>query len=78
MVDCLGLVATGPDVAPAPATLTITDARQGKADTPVMRSMTFQLTAEEVCVALDKVTSIYLLFMSLFMLIFLLISCVCF
>lgn len=41
--------------APAPATLRIIDGRQGKAESPVPKSSTFQLTTNEVHAALDVV-----------------------
>ena len=46
--------------APAPATLRITDGRQGKAEAPVVRSQAFQLTTEEARVAPDVVTGMVL------------------
>ena len=64
--NCPMLTASAPVKAPAPATLRITDGRQGKAEAPVVRSRAFQLTAEEARAAPDVVTgmisSFYLLF----------------
>lgn len=43
----------------APSTFRITNGRKGTADTPKARGHAFQLTAEEVKVALGVVTSMY-------------------
>lgn len=45
--NCSSLAATGPVVAPSPATLQITNGHQGKAVVPVMRSIAFQLIVED-------------------------------
>ena len=63
--NCSSFLAARLVVTPAPATLRITDGRQGKADAPVIRIMDFQLTAEEARIAPDVVTSMYLLLISL-------------
>ena len=51
---------------PAPATLRITDGRQGQAEAPMVKSKAFQLIVEEARAALDVGTSMYLLLISLF------------
>ena len=71
------LAAAGQVVAPAPINSRITNGRQGKADAPVVRSRVFQLTAKEACETPDVVKGIYLLLISIFILICLLIF-VCF
>ena len=48
--------ASAPVKAPAPATLRITDGRQGKAEAPVVRIRVFELTTEEARAAPDVVT----------------------
>ena len=67
--NCPQLTVSAPVKAPAPATLRITDGRQGKAEAPVVRSRAFQLTTEEARAAPDVVTgmipSLYLIFMML-------------
>ena len=55
-------------VAPVPETLWVTDGHQGKADAPVARSTTLQLTIEEAHTTPDVVTGMYLLLIYLFML----------
>ena len=64
-------------MAPAPTTLRIKDSRQGKAEAPIVRSRTFQLTVEEARPTPDVVKGMYILPISLFMLLFLLIF-ICF
>lgn len=59
--------------APAPATLRITDGGQGKAEVPVVRSLAFQLTIKKDRVTPDVVKSMYFLFISLIVLLFMLI-----
>ena len=55
--NCPQLTAASvPVKALAPATLRITDGRQGKAEAPVVRSRAFQLTTEEARAAPDVVT----------------------
>ncbi|XP_052620076.1 uncharacterized protein LOC128126364 [Lactuca sativa] len=54
--NCPQLTVSASVKAPAPATLQITDGRQGKAEAPVVRSRAFQLTAEEARAAPDVVT----------------------
>ncbi|XP_052622888.1 uncharacterized protein LOC111885268 [Lactuca sativa] len=54
------LAAAGKVMAPAPATLRITDGRQGRAETLVAKSRTFQLTTEEARAAPDVVTGSFL------------------
>ena len=51
---------------PAPATLRITDGRQGRAEVRVAKSRAFQLTAEEEQASPDVVKSMYLLHYLLF------------
>ena len=67
--NCPQLTVSAPVKAPAPATLRITDGRQGKAEAPVVRSRAFQLTTEEARAAPDVVTgmilSLYFIFMML-------------
>ena len=58
--NCPQLTASAPVKAPAPATLRITDGRQGKAEAPVVRSQAFQLTTEEARVEPDVVTGMIL------------------
>ena len=48
--------------APAPATLRITDGRQGRAEAPVAKSRAFQMIAEEARATPDVVTGMYLPF----------------
>ena len=55
--------------APTPMISRITDGHQGKAESPVVRSRTFQLTFEEARALPDVVMSMYLLLISLFILI---------
>ena len=62
------LVAAGPVSAPAPATLQITNGRQGRADVCVAKGKAFQLTAEEARASPHVVTGMYLLLISLFIL----------
>ena len=62
-------------MAPAPATLRITDGRQGQADASVAKSRAFQLTAEEARAAPDVATSMYLLLISLLILIIAYVLC---
>ncbi|XP_052624820.1 uncharacterized protein LOC128132335 [Lactuca sativa] len=54
--QCPSLAAVGKVVAPAPATLRITDGRQGRAEAPVAKSRVFQMTTEEVRATPDVVT----------------------
>ena len=58
--NCPQLTASASVKASAPATMRITDGRQGKAEAPVVRSRAFQLTAEEACAAPDVVTGMIL------------------
>ena len=58
--NCPQLTASAPFKAPTPATLRITDGRQGKAEAPVVRSRAFQLTTEEACTTPDVVTGMIL------------------
>ena len=55
--------------APTPATLRITDGRQGRTEAPMEKSRVFHLTVEEARAAPDVVMSMYLLLISLFILI---------
>ena len=48
-------------MAPTPATLRITEGRQGKSDAPMVRSRAFQLTSKEVRASPDVVTVMFLL-----------------
>ena len=57
--QCPSLAAAGKVSAPAPATLRITDGRQGRVETPVAKSRAFQLTAEEARATPDVVTGMY-------------------
>ena len=45
-----------PAAAPTPATMRVTDGQKAKVEAPVVRSRTFQLTAEEARAAPDVVT----------------------
>ncbi|XP_023770579.1 uncharacterized protein LOC111919200 [Lactuca sativa] len=58
--QCPSLAAAGLVSAPSPATLWITDGRQGKADAHVVRRTAFQLTVEEARKARDVVTGSFL------------------
>ena len=62
--QCPSLAAVGKVVAPAPATLRITDGRQGRADAPVAKSRAFQMTAAEARATPDVVTGMYFPFIS--------------
>ena len=62
--QCPSLAAAGKVHAPAPATLRITDGRQGRADAPVAKSRAFQMTAEEARATPDVVTGMYISFIS--------------
>ena len=62
--QCSSLAVSGPILAPAPATLRITDVHQGMADAPLVRSRSFQLKAEEARVASDVVTGMHLWWLS--------------
>ena len=63
--QCPSLTSAGKVAAPAPATLRITDGRQGRADAPVAKSRVFQRTAEEARATPDVVMDMYLPFISL-------------
>lgn len=52
-------LAGGTVAAPTPATLKITDSRQGKAEVPVGKSSAFQRTFEEARVAPDVITGMF-------------------
>ncbi|KAI3522318.1 hypothetical protein L1887_11858 [Cichorium endivia] len=56
----LNALKTGGVQAPTPATLRITDGRQGRAEAPKGKGRAFQLTAEEACTAPDVVTGTFL------------------
>ena len=57
---CLSLSVAGKVVATAPATLRITEGRQGRSEALVVKSRDFQMTAEEAHVTLDVVTGMCL------------------
>ena len=68
----------GSNAVPALVTLQIIDGHQGKSEALVVRSIAFQLIVEETCSTPDVVTVMYLLLISLFMFIFLVIYVFCF
>lgn len=71
-VNCLKLT-RGAVAVPVPATLRITDGHKGKATTPVVKSMAFQLTVVQTRTTPDVVIGMFSIYYSLsllFMLIF--------
>lgn len=70
--NCLSL-SRGVVVAPALATLSITDERQVLVDAPVVRSWAFQLTIKEACASPNVVMGMHFLPISFIVLIFVLI-----
>ena len=71
---CPSLDAARSVSAPAPATLRITDGRQGRSNVHVVKSKAFQLSAKEARATLDVVKGMYLLLTSLYLLNCLLMS----
>ncbi|CAH1431388.1 unnamed protein product [Lactuca virosa] len=67
--QCPSLAAVGKVAAPAPATLRITDDRQGRAEAPVAKSRAFQMTAEDARATPDVVTGMNLPLISVLVLI---------
>lgn len=67
-------IAGGSVASPTPATLRITDGRQGNENALVMRSQAFQITAEEARASPDVVISMYPSFILFIGLIFMLIN----
>ena len=59
---CPSLFLAGQVMAPAPATLTITDGRQGRAEAPAVGGRAFQMTTMETR-ATSNVAGVYLLFL---------------
>lgn len=58
--NCPQLTVSAPVKPPAPATLRLTDSRQGKAEATLVRSRAFQLTTEEARAAPDVVMGMIL------------------
>lgn len=65
-VDCLNLC-SGAVTTPTPSPLRITESREDKTESPILRILAFQLTTEEARSALDVVTGMFsLLYLLLF------------
>ena len=64
--QCLSLAAVGKVLAPAPATLRITDGHQGRVETSVAKSRASQLTVEEARATPNVVTDMHFSLISAF------------